>query len=79
MALTPPTAGPRLTDLLAQSPAPLPATGAPQPGSGGVLSNDASMEAILTSPVQQSRVQMEMSKSRLRRLAVQLKEARDVF
>lgn len=72
MATDPRQGGPRFADLSAQ-PA---GAGTPPSGGAGVMSNNASMEAILTSPVQQARVQAEMSKERLKRLAHQLAEAR---
>jgi hypothetical protein len=75
-----PPAGPKFADLMGQPPpAPAPTTGAPQPGSGGTLSNDGAMEAILTNPVHQARVQAEMSKQRLKKLAAQIREAQSVL
>ncbi len=60
-------------------PQPARATGAPNMGSGGTLSNDGAMEAILTQPIHQARVQAEMSKQRLKKMASQIKQAQHVF
>lgn len=80
MTVTSPQAGPRLADLSATQPAEQTDALAMAPApSGGVMSNDASMEAILTHPVQQARVQTELSKQRLERLALQLSQARHVL
>lgn len=79
MAVSEPTAGPRFSDLTAQSePEGTPGMAPPAP-TGGVMTNDASMEAILTSPLQQARVRAQMSQDRLKKLALQMKQARDAF
>jgi len=67
-----PQPGPRLSELMAQAPPSQDAASAPPAGGSPMLSNDASMEAILTSPVHQARIQAELSKKRLERLAAQL-------
>lgn len=80
MAVDVPQAGPRFTELTAQPPSQADPTGAPlEPGSGGVMLNDGVMQAILTSPVQQARVQAELSRERLKKLALDLAHARHVL
>lgn len=72
-----PQAGPSFSDLSQQDQQDTPGS-APAP-TGGVSINDASMAAIMTSPAQQARVAVQMSKQRLQRLAMQLKQARNVL
>lgn len=79
MAVSDTNAGPRFSDLTAQ-PDPEGALGtAPPEPTGGVMSNDRAKEAILKSPLQQARVRVELSKGRIQKLAMQLKQARNAI
>lgn len=73
-----PTAGPRFSELGEAGAGPATADGAagPLPETGGLMSNDAAMEAVKTSPIQQARIQAELSKARLRTLAHQIAQAK---
>lgn len=46
---------------------------------GPELSNDPAQEAIKTNPIQQARIASAMSRERLQKLAIQMKQAREAL
>lgn len=77
-----PQSGPKFGDLIAGGGPMSEGEGSgPDPAMnlGPELSNDPAQEAIKTNPIQQARIASAMSRERLQKLAIQMKQAREAL
>lgn len=87
MSMPSPQSGPKFGDLIAgggpmsegEGSGSAEAAGPTPMNLGPELSNDPAQEAIKTNPIQQARIASAMSRERLQKLAIQMKQAREAL